>query len=95
MAFAGDKIYLVGDLDEGYEMLTAFWDEDMTQEMTADGENRFYMIVPDGGGVLLQAVLQRASGYAPIHVYKPQCVRPDYHVTYKEVENFDTWIPVD
>ena len=88
VALAGDKIYLVGNPEEGYKMLTAFWDPELTQEMTADGENRFYMVVPVGGGVTLSAFLQQRPS-------KPQSVRPDYHVTYKEVENFDTWIPVE
>jgi len=87
VAFAEDKVYPIGDLYEGYEMIGAFWDEALTQAMAADGENRFCMVVPDGGGVTLSAVLQRIA--------KPQCIRPNYHVTYKEVENFDTWIPVD
>ena len=88
-AKAGDTVYLLGNLEKGYEMLAAFWDENLTQKMTVGGKNRFCMLVPAGGGVTLSAILRK-----PVHV-KPQSVRPDYHVTYREAESFDTWIPVE
>lgn len=84
---AGDTVYLVGDMMKGYQMVTAYWDEDLQKAMTEDGANRFCMTVPEGGGVTMTAVLQRID--------KPQCVAPDYTVDIDRSEHFDSWIPVD
>ena len=88
VANAGEQVHLLGDkLINGYRIMAAFGDEELRKEMIKDGDNSFGMTVPVGGGVTLIAVLQQ--------IVKPESIKPEYHVKYREQEKFDIWFPVN
>ena len=76
VAHEGDTVYLNAVMMPGWRILNAYWDEYQSELMTALNDRTFYMVVPHGGGVVLSALLQQTL--------KPQCVRPNITVTYRD-----------
>ena len=58
VAHAGDKVYVEVDLEEGYRVSGLFVGEDDLTELASD-EGGSYLIVPEGGGVTVSAILEK------------------------------------